>query len=283
MFKNLSTGTIGIEATISEAFEMASAHGFDGIDLNIAEVAGMVTKTSLSAVKDLFAQTNIRCGVWGLPVAYRDEIPKWMADLADLPAAAKLAQSIGADRATTGVMPYSDNRPFERNYAFHVARLKPAVKILKDNGIRLGIEFIGPKTFRKGKKYEFVYGLTDTLSICDDLGDNVGLLLDLWHWYTSHGTQKELDKLTNQQVVAVHINDAPADIHIDEQMDLVRCLPGETGVMDIAGFLQALKKAKYDGPVTPEPFSERVNEMPPEDALRATADAMDKVWTAKLG
>ena len=153
-------------------------------------------------------------------------------------------------------------------------------EILQDHGIRLGIEFIGPKTFRNGKKFEFIYGLTDTLKLCTDLGPNTGLLLDLWHWYTSHGTQAELDNLTNQQVVAVHINDAPAGIPVDEQMDLVRCLPGETGVLDIAGFLKALQRAGYDGPVTIEPFSKRVNEMAPQDALRTTAEAMNKVWGA---
>lgn len=283
MFKNLSTGTIGIQATLPEALEMATAHGFGGIDFSIAEVGGLVAKTSISAVKDLFAQPGLNYGAWGLPVAYRDEIPTWKGDLGELPAIAKMAQNIGATRATTGVMPYSDTRPFERNHAFHVARLKPAVAILKDHGIRLGIEFIGPVTFRKGKKYEFIYGLTDTLNMCSDLGENVGLLLDLWHWYTSHGTQKELDKLTNQQVVAVHINDAPEGIPVDQQMDLVRCLPGETGVLDITGFLKVLKRIGYDGPVTPEPFSKRVNEMTPEDALRTTAEAMDQVWTALDG
>jgi sugar phosphate isomerase/epimerase len=58
----------------------------------------------------------------------------------------------------------------------------------------------------------------------------------------------------------------------------VRTLPGETGVIDIAGFLQALRKIGYEGPVMVEPFSERVRQLPPEEACAATAAALNKVW-----
>ena len=279
MYKNLNTGAIGIRATLPEAIEMAAANGFGGVDFSIAEVAALVKDTSVSAVKDLFKRSGVTLGGWGMPVAFTtDSEEKWQADLAALPGYAALAQSIGASRALTGVMPFSNTRPFDENYAFHVARLKPAAKILQEYGIRLGIEFIAPKTLRNTGKFEFIYSLTDTLKLGAELGPNAGLLLDLWHWYTSHGTQAELDNLTNHQVVAVHVNDAPAGIPVDEQMDLVRCLPGETGVLDCAGFLKALQRAGYDGPVTPEPFSKRVNEMVPKEALRATAEAMSKVW-----
>jgi sugar phosphate isomerase/epimerase len=283
MFKNLNTGAIGIRASLPEAVEMAREHGFGGIDFSIDEAGRLVAGTSIEAVRDLFRSSGINYGAWGVPVAYRDTEEKWKSDLTGLRGHAALARSLGARRATTGVMPFSDTLAFDENYAFHIKRLKPVVEILEDHGIRLGIEFIAPKTLRQGKKYEFIYGLTDTLGLCADLGPNAGLLLDLWHWYTSHGTQDELDNLTNAQVVAVHVNDAPPGIPVDEQMDLVRCLPGETGVLDIAGFLRALQRAGYDGPVTPEPFSKRVNEMTRHDALRTTAQAMNTVWSALNG
>lgn len=278
MYRNLNVGAIGIRATLPEAIEMAREHGFGGVDFSIAEVSDLVKSRSADEVKNVFTRSGIDFGAWGLPVAYLDTDEKWKSDLAALPGYAALAQSMGADRAVTGVMPFSNTRAFDENYAFHVARLKPAAKMLQDYGIRLGIEFIAPKTLRITGKFEFIYGLTDTLKLCADLGPNTGLLLDLWHWYTSHGTQAELDHLTNQQVVAVHVNDAPAGIPVDEQMDLVRCLPGETGVLDSASFLESLRRSQYDGPVTPEPFSKRVNEMTPQEALRTTAEAMKKIW-----
>jgi sugar phosphate isomerase/epimerase len=86
---------------------------------------------------------------------------------------------------------------------------------------------------------------------------------------------RELDAA---DVVVVHINDAPAGIAVDEQIDQVRALPGETGVLDIGGFLNALAEIGYDGPVTAEPFSQRVREMDPEAAVAATAESVHAVW-----
>ena len=107
---------------------------------------------------------------------------------------------------------------------------------------------------------------------------NVGLLIDCWHWYTSHGTLDELKALDGDQVVYVHVNDAPPGIPVDEQIDNQRCLPGETGVIDIVGFLRTMKDIGYDGPVTPEPFDKRLKEMTVTDALKEVARTLNHVW-----
>ncbi|MBM3265321.1 MAG: sugar phosphate isomerase/epimerase [candidate division Zixibacteria bacterium] len=276
MFMNLNAGAIGIRATLSEALEMAQAHGFGGVDFSIVEAFNMAKTASPDDVKDLLIRTGCTFGGWGVPVNFRGDEQKWKEEIGWLRQYAAFAQKLGAERALTGVMPFSDDLPWEENYALHVKRMKPAVEILQDHGCRLGIEFIGPKTLRTGKKYEFIYNMADMLGLCADLGPNAGLLLDLWHWYTSHSTEEQLRSLTNGQVVAVHVNDAPVGIPVDEQLDLVRCLPGETGVLDIDWFIGVLAGIGYDGPVTPEPFSKRVNAMAPQDALRATADSLKK-------
>ncbi len=74
------------------------------------------------------------------------------------------------------------------------------------------------------------------LRLAADIGTgNVGLLLDAYHQYTGGGTPADLDRITAADVVTVHVNDALAGIPIDELPDLVRCLPLETGVIDLAG------------------------------------------------
>jgi sugar phosphate isomerase/epimerase len=61
-------------------------------------------------------------------------------------------------------------------------------------------------------------------------------------------------------------------------MDLVRAMPGETGVLDIAGFLKALDKIGYNGPVTVEPFSKALQQLSTNDAVAATAKSVNNVW-----
>jgi sugar phosphate isomerase/epimerase len=199
--------------------------------------------------------------------------------MASLPAKAKLAQDLGCSRSATWLTPGSNELTLVENFKFHVERLGPAAAILADHGISLGLEFIGPKTVRKTFAHRFVYTIDGMLALGAAMGTGtVGLLLDIYHLYTSHGTIEQVRELRPSDVVVVHINDAPAGIEVDEQMDLVRAMPGETGVLDIGGFLQALDDIGYDGPVTVEPFSKRVKEMTVDDAVAATAAAIHKVW-----
>ena len=112
---------------------------------------------------------------------------------------------------------------------------------------------------------------------------NIGLTLDIWHLYTSGGTNADLDALTRDQIGIVHVNDAPAGIDRDEQQDLVRALPLATGVLDIVPFMQKLKTLGFDGPVMPEPFSKSLEELAASDPLAAaneTARSMNALWDA---
>ncbi|MYB61067.1 MAG: sugar phosphate isomerase/epimerase [Gemmatimonadetes bacterium] len=280
MFKNLNPGMIGIHASLAEALDMAAQYGFDGVDINLPDVAEMARETSAGEVRDLFERAGRRPGNWGLPIEWHGAGEKWTEELTRLRRYAGLARDIGALRTTAVVMPWSDERTFDENYAFHVERLKPVAEILGEHDCRFGLEFIGPETLRRGRKHAFVYTMDGMLALCRDVGPNVGLLLDLWHWYTSHGTWDDLTRLGNGDVVNVHVNDAPAGVPVDEQIDNKRCLPGETGVLDIARFLKALDAMGYDGPVTAEPFSARVNALAPRDALRETSEAMHRAWAS---
>jgi predicted xylose isomerase-like sugar epimerase len=68
-------------------------------------------------------------------------------------------------------------------------------------------------------------------------------------------------------------------VPLDAQVDNVRALPGETGVIDIAGFLQTLQKIGYDGPVTPEPFAKELAEFDSDgERLRVVGAAMDRIF-----
>jgi sugar phosphate isomerase/epimerase len=115
--------------------------------------------------------------------------------------------------------------------------------------------------------------------LCRDIGmGNLGILLDAYHWHTAHGTLEQLAALSDADIVDVHVNDALPGVAVDELLDQVRALPGETGVIDLKGFLSNLARIGYTGPVMVEPFSKRVNAMAPADAVRATADTLHQVW-----
>lgn len=283
MYPNLNTGAIGVKATFGEAVELAARHGFGGIDFSIEEVEKIVADKGEAHVRKLLSDAGLRLGAWGPPVNWRADDASWQADLPLLARRSALARELGSDRATTWIMPGDNDRDFDANYAFHLERLRPVVEGLAQEGCRLGLEWVGPKTLRDARRYPFVHTMDEMRKLAADLGGNVGLLVDIFHLYTSHADVAAVRDLPVKEVVNVHVNDAIAGRTPDEQLDNERALPGETGVCDIAGFMQALNAIGYDGPVTVEPFSQRVREMAPDDAVRATADSLRRAWAvAKL-
>ena len=279
MYKNLSPGAIGIGGSMPEMIALARETGFGGLDLDVGEAMRRAAETSWDDVRALFVGAGLRPGGFGLPVEFRRDEEAFEAGLRELPAIAEAAAKLKCFRCPTWLLPFSDALPFNENFALHARRLRACAEILKDHGCWLGLEFVGPKTMRQGHQYEFVSTLPGMIELCDAIGTgNVGLLLDCWHWYTAHGTLDQITGLRAEQVVYVHVNDAPEGIAVDEQVDNVRRLPDETGVIDTAGFLGALRRIGYDGPITPEPFSQEVNAMPAAEAARVTAQAMDRIW-----
>ena len=280
MYPALNPGAIGLgPLSLRGALAAARQAGFAGLDLNAREVAGLVALQGVAPVAALFAEMGARPAGWGLPVRWSGEAAAWKSDLADLPAIASAMRAIGAERAVTYFWSFSDERPFAENWRFHHDRLAPVATILTDHGCRLGLEFLGPSSLRAGRRYVFVHRLDQALELAADIGSNVGLLLDAWHWHASGGTVAEIEALRSEQVVHVHVNDAPAGLPREALVDTTRALPGETGAIDIVGFLRALHGIGYDGPVTPEPFKAELKELPSDTArLEVVATAMRVIF-----
>lgn len=274
MFRSLAPGAIGVKAgNLQEGLALAARHGFSGYHFSIDEAVSLGAAQTL----DLAAAAGVRLAAWGFGLDFRGEEGPYRAGLEALPGQARVAAELGVLRTATWIMPASDERSYAENFAFHVERLKPAAAILAEHGVRLGLEYVGPKTAWSSRKHSFAHTLEQMAELAAAVGENVGFLLDAWHWYNARETAADLQALRPEQVVDVHVNDAP-DIPVDDQVDNVRTLPGETGVIDIAAFLGTLKGIGYDGPVMVEPFSQALREMEAEEAVAATAAALNKVW-----
>jgi len=281
MFKSLTAGAIGVKGSLPELLAYAKKAGFQGVDVNIGEIATLVAEKGADHVRGLFAEAGLKAGAWGLPMNWDGPENEFREGLEKLKGLAAAGAAVGAFRCARWIPPASGSMKFRENFRFHIARLKPIAEILNDHGCQLGLEFIGPRTSRVDKPYGFIYTMSGMLALCQAIGTgNVGLLLDAWHWYTGLGTLSDLKALVADDVVHVHVNDAPTGIAVGDQIDNKRALPSETGVIDLVGFLKVLNEICYQGPVSPEPFSQKVREMPAEEAVKVTHDGLDKAWKA---
>lgn len=274
----LNCGNIGVRANLAESIAMASRFGFEAVDPNLRELAALTDSAMRSTLDELESKKLTFGSVsQSFPIAQPSDA--WMSFLKELAATAKTLKRARMTRLVTWLLSWDDSRTYLENFRLHAQRIGEAAGIVADQGVRLGLEYLGPKTMWAQARYPFIHTMAEMKElIAETQKPNVGFLLDIWHWHNAGDTVADILTLRNQDIVAVHMSDAPANIPRDQHIDNHRELPLATGVIDTSGFLNALNRIGYDGPAAAEPFNAALRAMPPEQALAKTADAMKRAF-----
>ncbi|MEO1529064.1 MAG: sugar phosphate isomerase/epimerase family protein [Planctomycetota bacterium] len=275
---DLRWGSIGVKTDQVGAIELAAKHGFESVAASPYELAKLSDAQS-DEIVGLLKAKGLVWGSAGLPVEFRQDAARFEDDLKQLPERAAAIQRAGGSRMGTWLMPCHDELTYMANFKQHATRLREVAKILKDNGLGFGLEYVGTQSLRVSKKYPFVHTMKETLDLHDQIGvDNMGLVLDSWHWFTAGESADEIRQLNASQVVGCDLNDAPKGRSMAEQQDDERELPAATGVIDVKSFLDALVAIGYDGPVRAEPFNQPLNQLDNDAACSKTAAAIKKAF-----
>lgn len=278
MTMDLVCGNIGVRASQREAVELAAQYGFESVGADGGFLASL-SNDQANELKSFMKARHIVFGAAGLAVEFRRDEARFEEGMKGLPKVAAGLRSFGVQRVSTWLTPCHESLPYLENFRQHAQRLRAVAQVLKDNGIRLGLEYVGPKTSWASRRYTFIHTLAEMKDLVAEIGTgNVGYLLDSWHWYHAGDTVSDLLTLKASDVVAVDLNDAPAGVAKDQQSDGKRELPCATGVIDTGAFLNALNELGYDGPVRAEPFNQALNQMPREQACEATAASLKKAF-----
>ena len=274
----LSLGRLGFHATFPESVELATRHGFEGLDPDIEYLASL-DDDALHRLLDDLKKRNLKFGAAGLPVEFRNDLDAFNADLKKLPAAAAVLQRAGIWRVNTWILPCSDDLTYLQNFRQHAERLRLCAQVLADQGQMLGLEYVSPRTLWRSEKHPFIHTLSEMKELLVAIGtDNLGIQLDSWHWFNAQETQQDLLALRGQDVITVDLNDAPTGLNLDQYRDNNRELPAATGVIPVKQFLDALLQIGYDGPIQAEPFNAALRAMPVEQACAAASGAMKKAF-----
>ncbi|MBB6428397.1 sugar phosphate isomerase/epimerase family protein [Algisphaera agarilytica] len=263
---------IGIDLKPHQSIELAAKHGFAGVDLRLTRHLAWIEAYGPEALADLMDEHGIRAGYASmLTRTLSASPPEWNETLELLPRICRCAESLGYTRAGVVVLPYDDRLDFPANRKHHLDRLAQVAPIMNDHGIRIGLEYVSPKTRRADATFTFIHNMNMMLELLADARQpNLGLMLDSFHWHAASESTQNISQLNREQVVVVHVNDAPRDTPV-EQLDIrERELPGQTGVINLNGFIQALAELGYDGPVTSEPTNDRWPSTPADIAANQT-------------
>lgn len=277
MFSCLSPGALGLSLDHTHAVDLASSLGFGGVDPDPSYFSSLPSRQAVVEHGDAVREKGLRWGIAGLPIGLDAPAEEFRQALAQLPDALDLLTAAGVSAVGTWIRPMHEDRDHRENWRLHVGRLALVAELLADSGLRLGLEYIGPKTFWSTERFPFIHGIREARELIAETGaGNVGLILDSYHWYTAGESAEDLAGLTDADVVSVDINDARDDRERDEQMDLDRRLPFATGVIDLDGFMGAVRDAGYTGPVKVEPFMKELAEQPIAQVLTDIRERTDR-------
>ena len=250
---------------------LAAQVGFPGCDVML----GPAMKEGVEATNKLYADLKLRPGAIDFPVEFRKDEATFKASLPKLEQSAPFAKAIGCPRMVTYIMP-SSNTPKDELRRIYKQRFTECARILARSDVRLGLEFLGPLHLREMYPHEFIWRMNDMLEFAKECGPNVGLLLDVWHWYHAGASTQDIINAGRKRIVHVHFSDSP-NLPPEQIRDNQRLLPGQ-GVINLVGFLHALQKIGYNDAVSVEVFGAGLNKMTPEKAARLGYETSEAVF-----
>ncbi|MEX2511317.1 MAG: sugar phosphate isomerase/epimerase family protein [Cyclobacteriaceae bacterium] len=271
---SLNPYAIGVQINQEEMIDKAKEFNFEAI----LPVPHQLLEMSPGKLNEFLAKKKANQLTWdsaGLTVDFRKDKATFKEGLKELPKVANILRKSGVSRVNTWIMPSHNELSYLENFRQHHERLGKAAEILREEGLKLGFEYVGTKNLKISARYPFVGTMKEMLELIAEIDlPNVGIQLDSFHWYTSNETIGDLESLSNEQIITCDLNDATEGRNRADQIDGERQLPGDSGLIDLKGFMQALVNIGYDGPVRAEPFNARLNAMENDEALAATSKAM---------
>lgn len=272
---SLHTVIIGEPLSFEELLALAQKTGYEGVDTGFGEAKAM-GKEAFLALCDRY---GVQMSSWPMAVEWRKDEETFRAGMEGLAADSAFAAELGCTRTCTWIPPGVDSGAAETRKVW-MARWGEIAKVIADHGHRFGLEWVAPYHTRAGKDV-VVWRMDDLLQMEDEIGEpNLGLLVDSFHWFNAGHTPDELRALPAEKIVHVHLNDAP-DRPLEEQQDMER-LPAGEGIIDLDGFLGALKAVGYADYMGVEIFSAELKTLPAEEAARRARVGADAVL-ARIG
>ena len=271
---SLMPGTVGINVNANELLDLAIKNKFESIYPLINDLKKMSTM-ELSDYLDKMVSNSISFDVSILPVDFSQTDSVFNNGIKVLKDYCKVMRKIDSVGFCRWIMPTSNNLTYLKNFKIHKERLKECAKIIGDNDMKLGLEFVGPKTLMARDQFSFIRTINELRELISEIDErNVGYQLDTFHLYCANHSIEDLRFLNKDDIIMCQLNDAVKGRTRDEQIDLERNLPGKTGLIDTAPFLNFLKEVGYDRTVSAEPFNKDLNKMNNEEAAKITYDSI---------
>ncbi|KPM54479.1 xylose isomerase [Frankia sp. R43] len=238
--------------------DAVAAAGFSGVQMTRSHFDGAVTAGM--APQEYFDRHRDR----GLSIATVEVAMEWAT--ADRPAiAAEAAPLVDLARraGAAHIIAITTSRPGTADLDEVAARLACLCDVAADQGLRISFEFL---------PWTVVPTLSAAARLLDAVNrDNLGLVLDLWHWFRQPGGPSEdvLRTVPPARIDVVQLCDAPAAPAQDPVVETTtaRLLPG-VGDIDIDAVLDVLAARGATPIIATEVYSASLAALGPAEMAR---------------
>lgn len=242
-------GQVTLYSNILTDVHIAEACGYEAIELHTDKLLRYLDAgIGLGPLKEALDERGIEAAaidiIGGIEVQ-ADEAKKKLFALTER--LCETAVAIGSP--TIQVNPFSEleKEPMKEVLRLTAENLKTIADIGRDRGIRFQLE---------GAAWTPIHTLDDCLRLIDRTGcDNVGLVIDFWHFWASRGAAPEdIAKVDSSLIYGVHLSDglrpAAGDSWPDER-ELRGFYPGD-GELPVSEWMDAVRSTGFNGFVSGE-------------------------------
>lgn len=265
-------GATSMKQDLESDIVHAAAAGFGGVEIWGAKLAQYLKKNSAGALKEVFETKRLSAlTINSLENATLAEGARWQEVQKKMAELSRLAVASGAGTVIVVPSPLTpewrgDEARVAAKTAESLARLS---RIAENEGARASFEMLG-----------FSDCSVNTLGLAWDIvrqadRPNLGLTLDTFHYYVGGSTPEMIEKVPAEKLFIVHINDCEHRPR-ESLQDRHRLFPGE-GSIPLPRIFDALRKIRYDGPVSIELFRPEYWEWAPERIAKRALESVESV------
>lgn len=253
-----------MRASLDTDLQAAKAAGFDYLEIWKAKLRDR----SIPELKDLFAEAGVPpLSINSIEhITFRNEqdyerIKQECRELSKIAAAIECPYIV----VVPGRLPGGDVDVVAESV--HV--LTELCDIAAEHGVALGFEFLGQPDCSV-PTLDLAHEIVTTAA-----RDNLGLVIDSFHFYAGGSNVKMIEKLDPSQIYIFHINDAE-DLPREQLEDRHRLLPG-LGILPLREMVSAFRRIGYDKVASVEIFRPEYWERDPFELARDARAAVERV------
>ena len=263
--KSCINGATTMPYSLEEDIRVASEAGFKAVEIWVSKLEKFLSKKSKSDLKRLLEDLNIGapclCAFGGYIFCSETEFKKKVSELKPF---LEVGNYIGSEYIVVCAEGLG-GRSFEEALKQYVSRLRRLGDFTGEYGIKVALEWFEE--------------LPPAIEIVKTVNhENVGFLIDTFHWYRGDGCLEHLRDIPSDKLFFVHINDCE-DLPRDKLADKHRLFCGE-GVIPLIDILKIFREKGYEGYLSVEIFREEYWKMSAVDIAKKAYSSLVKVASA---